>query len=137
MCVIRFESVGKLGTLQKFSLGKMYFISIILQDMLQAGIQERQSKASLYKVREPQEIEPEYIPWTGENSENAVELGFLLVQWLIYVAYTWIHVRGMQLMQEIFPTPPPRGGVEDSLEQHGSDSGSIRRGKTVFTQNQN
>ncbi|XP_066472904.1 nuclear pore complex protein Nup133 [Tiliqua scincoides] len=42
-------------------------VNNIMKDMLHAAIQERQSKASLYKVREPQEIEPEYIPWTASG----------------------------------------------------------------------
>ncbi|KAJ6664649.1 hypothetical protein lerEdw1_006222 [Lerista edwardsae] len=42
-------------------------INNIIKDMLQAAVQERQSKASLYKIREPQEIEPEYIPWTASG----------------------------------------------------------------------
>ncbi|XP_053154433.1 nuclear pore complex protein Nup133 isoform X2 [Hemicordylus capensis] len=40
-------------------------VNNIIKDMLQVAIQERQSKASLYKIREPVEIEPEYIPWTA------------------------------------------------------------------------
>lgn len=42
--------------------------------MLQAAIQDRQSKAALYKIREPPEMEPEYVPWTGENRENLIEM---------------------------------------------------------------
>ncbi|XP_062980462.1 nuclear pore complex protein Nup133 [Elgaria multicarinata webbii] len=40
-------------------------INNIIKDMLQAAIQDRQSKASLFKIREPPEIEPEYVPWTA------------------------------------------------------------------------
>ncbi|XP_061480465.1 nuclear pore complex protein Nup133 [Rhineura floridana] len=40
-------------------------VNNIIKDMLQAAIQDRQSKASLYKIREPLEMEPEYVPWTA------------------------------------------------------------------------
>ncbi|XP_042302014.1 nuclear pore complex protein Nup133 isoform X2 [Sceloporus undulatus] len=40
-------------------------VNNIMKDMLQAAIHDRQSKASLYKIREPTEMEPEYIPWTA------------------------------------------------------------------------
>lgn len=72
--------------------------------MLQAAIQERQSKASSYKIREPQEIEPEYIPWTGENSETAIEVLFLLVYNSVFQVHLCglkqICTRGMMLTHE-------------------------------------
>ncbi|XP_053238474.1 nuclear pore complex protein Nup133 [Podarcis raffonei] len=40
-------------------------VNNIIKDMLQAAIQDRQSKAALYKIREPPEMEPEYVPWTA------------------------------------------------------------------------
>ncbi|KAH0622484.1 hypothetical protein JD844_024835 [Phrynosoma platyrhinos] len=40
-------------------------VNNIMKDMLQAAIQDHQSKASLYKIREPPEMEPEYVPWTA------------------------------------------------------------------------
>ncbi|XP_020642196.3 nuclear pore complex protein Nup133 isoform X1 [Pogona vitticeps] len=40
-------------------------VNNIIKDMLQAATQERQSKASLYKIRERLEVEPEYVPWTA------------------------------------------------------------------------
>ncbi|XP_054843519.1 nuclear pore complex protein Nup133 [Eublepharis macularius] len=42
-------------------------VNNIIKDMLQAASHERQSKASLYKMREPQEAEPEYVPWTASG----------------------------------------------------------------------
>ncbi|XP_003215915.1 nuclear pore complex protein Nup133 isoform X1 [Anolis carolinensis] len=41
------------------------YVNNIMKDMLQAALQDRQSKASSYKVREPPETEPEYVPWTA------------------------------------------------------------------------
>ncbi|KAF7253603.1 hypothetical protein EYD10_00340 [Varanus komodoensis] len=40
-------------------------VNNIIKDILQAAIQDRQSKASLYKMREPSEMDPEYVPWTA------------------------------------------------------------------------
>uniref|UniRef100_A0ACB8GC78 Uncharacterized protein n=1 Tax=Sphaerodactylus townsendi TaxID=933632 RepID=A0ACB8GC78_9SAUR len=43
-------------------------VNNIIKDMLRAALHERQSKASLYKIREPQEPEPEYVPWTASGT---------------------------------------------------------------------
>nr|XP_056709304.1 nuclear pore complex protein Nup133 [Euleptes europaea] len=43
-------------------------VNNIIKDMLQTAVHERQSKASLYKIGEPQEREPEYVPWTASGA---------------------------------------------------------------------
>lgn len=44
----------------------------VSQDMLQAAVQYRDTKASLYRAAENAPPEPEYIPWTGKikNKKN-------------------------------------------------------------------
>lgn len=44
--------------------------------MLQAASQYRHSRASLYKTGALPEGEPEYVPWTGENSKIVMFMCF-------------------------------------------------------------
>lgn len=47
-------------------------VNNILKDVLQAALQYRETKASMYRVSEQAASEPEYIPWTASSSVRSV-----------------------------------------------------------------
>ncbi|KAM9454415.1 nuclear pore complex protein Nup133 [Clarias gariepinus] len=47
-------------------------VNLIVKDMLQAAVQYRESKASLYRAAEGAAAEPEYIPWTASGGVGGV-----------------------------------------------------------------
>lgn len=47
-------------------------VNNILKDVLQAALQYRESKASMYRASESAASEPEYIPWTASASVRSV-----------------------------------------------------------------
>ncbi|KAI4880083.1 hypothetical protein NFI96_025378 [Prochilodus magdalenae] len=47
-------------------------VNTIIKDMLQAAVQYRETKASLYRAAEGAAAEPEYIPWTASGGVGGV-----------------------------------------------------------------